>query len=115
MEILGTIALCAMGVVGYFVMAEALREFSMFRYPRIIAVLVVIIGCIGLQQSGVGLAPALLIPFAALLLACSAAWVISRLARLSGKQKKVLDGNREEASPDSTDGDTSHNPWRAKR
>ena len=112
MEILGTIAVCTIGVVGYFVMADALRDFSMFRYPRIIAALVAVIGCIGIQQSGVHLAPALLIPFAALLLACSAVWVISRWAGLSGKQKRALDVDRKERAPGGTEGDASHNPWR---
>ena len=109
MSILGVIAVGIIGVIGYFVMAEALSEFSLFSYPRIIAALVAAIGCIGLHHAGTRIAPALLIPFAALLLAIGTVWGISRIGEMRGK-----DGKPQVATKKSAESgvDTLHNPWR---
>lgn len=109
MSILGVIAVGIIGVIGYFVMAEALSEFSLFSYPRIIAALVAAIGCIGLHQTGVHLATALLIPFAALLLSVAVVWGITRIGSLKGKDGKPKVATKELAEPGV---DTLHNPWR---
>ncbi len=109
MHILGTIAVIAIGLIGYFVMAEALRDYSLFRFPRIIAALVAVLGCIGLHQAGERLAPALVIPFAALLLAVGAIWGITRLVDAKGAAGRPNAPPKEPTDPST---ETLHNPWR---
>lgn len=109
MSILGAVAIVIIGAIGYFVMAEALRDFSLFRYPRIIAALVALLGCIGLQHTGERLATALLIPFAALLLAAGVIWGITRLGAVRGEGVGPNSPMEESAEPSE---ETPHNPWR---
>jgi hypothetical protein len=114
MNALGTIAIVIMGVVGYLITAQAMSEYSTFRYPRIIAALVVILGCIGLRQSGDGLAAALLIPFAALIVAGGVVWAVSRLAGACRKREKSVKRERS-ISAESAEANVSHNPWRPEK
>ncbi len=109
MSILGIITIGIIGLIGYFVMAEALREFSLFSYPRVIAALVAAIGCIGLQQTGERIAPALLIPFAALLMAVGVVWGFRRLGEMKGKSGHAEGPPKVSTEPSV---DTLHNPWR---
>ena len=113
MNALGTIAIVIMGVIGYLFMAQAMSEYSTFRYPKLILALVAMLGCIGLGQGGNGLASVLLIPFAALMVAGGAVWAAACLSGQwtnrgkhsePGKTSKTVN----EATPNAT-----HNPWRA--
>lgn len=52
MSILGIIAIGIIGAIGYLFMAQILSDYSMFRFPRTISALVVLLGCIGLHQLG---------------------------------------------------------------
>ena len=114
-SMLETIAIVCMGVVGYLVTAQAMSEYSTFRYPRLIAALVVLIGCIGLRQAGDGLAAFLLIPFAALLVSVGVVWVVSRLAGKGKKLGKRIKYGKALSAAAESDSNASHNPWRTDK
>lgn len=83
-----TIAIVIMGVVGYLIMAQVMSEHSTFSNPKLIAALVAMLGSIGLRQGGDGLASALLVPFAALMVAGGAIWAAAPLSERWTKRGK---------------------------
>lgn len=104
MSVLNVIAIGIIGIVSYIVMAEALKDFSTFNSPRTIAALVSVIGCIGLQQTGGPLVSALLIPFAALLLAVAAVWAASLFTGKSIWPKRIPRRDADNAEEDGDKG-----------
>lgn len=115
MNALGTVAIVIVGVVGYLVMAEAMRSCSTFRCPRIIAALVAALGCIGLRQAGDGVVAALVIPSAALLLAGGAMWIAMRLSGTWRQCSKSLKSGKALSAAEEPSASVSHNPWRTSK
>ena len=115
MDTLGTIAVVIVGAVGSLVMAEAMRSYSTLRYPWVIAALVATLGCIGLQQAGDGVVAAVVIPSAALLLACGAIWVAMQLTGKGKKHGKRVKHAEVLSAVEEPSANASHNPWRTNK
>jgi len=115
MNAFGTIAVLIAGVVGYLVMAEAMNSSSTVRYPRVIAALVAALGCVGLRQAGDGSIAAVVIPSAALLLACGAIWAAMLLAGKGKKLRKAIRHKKVLNVVEKSAANISHNPWRISK
>ena len=115
MNALGTVAIVIVGVVGYLVMAEAMRSCSTMQFPRVIAALVAALGCIGLRQAGDGVIAAVVLPSAALLLACGAIWVAMQLTGKGKKLGKRIKHDKVLNVVEEPGANASHNPWRTSK
>lgn len=91
------IALILIGVLNFLVIRYVFKEFSFFSYPTLLAALVTIVGCIGLQgtlgRAGLHI---LIIPYTGLILAVVAAIIVAftlslwkNLTAMTSKIKKV--------------------------
>jgi len=111
MSPLSLIVIIGIGTIAYLAAADVFKKHSGFQYPRILASLVVLIGCAGLLGASDGVIEHITLPFAALLLAICAVAGITWI----GRHKSVLaakDRARHKPTLHRNNDETASTPWK---